>query len=481
MKFWHKISLFSFLVFVVIFNAASILVIERSHNKILSQEINSALSQNMSIHSSIDAIIPILRIYDSLDYEKTVLTNIAKEFVEKNSDQQVYIDITNDKNQSIYSHIDFKMPIQREELSKLAADEIHYILRDIGQRTILFTANITDIHHKSYVFTYMKDVTSLYEDRLEQYRFFAKVDIAACFLYMLIMLFVSRGLTKPIDRLNRTAQGIAQGGFSERVLLKSKDEIGILARNFNEMAAVVEDKIQDLERHNQEKQRFIDNFTHELKTPLTSIIGYANFLRTTKYNEEQFLDGLDVIYTEGKRLESLSHKLMDLISLQEGRGQMVEQDLGSIIVEMKPALEMMAKEKQIDIVLDCVEGGRLLLDKDLIKVLIFNLVDNALKASVLQQSITIRLFNQNNKYVLEVVDQGIGISETHRDNIFEPFYMADKARSRGNQGAGLGLSICQSVARMHGAVIEVASEEHEGTTIRVIFEPSDPKGGGVHE
>jgi len=481
MKFWHKISLFSFLVFVVIFNAASILVIERSHNKILSQEINSALSQNMSIHSSIDAIIPILRIYDSLDYEKTVLTNIAKEFVEKNSDQQVYIDITNDKNQSIYSHIDFKMPIQREELSKLAADEIHYILRDIGQRTILFTANITDIHHKSYVFTYMKDVTSLYEDRLEQYRFFAKVDIAACFLYMLIMLFVSRGLTKPIDRLNRTAQGIAQGGFSERVLLKSKDEIGILARNFNEMAAVVEDKIQDLERHNQEKQRFIDNFTHELKTPLTSIIGYANFLRTTKYNEEQFLDGLDVIYTEGKRLESLSHKLMDLISLQEGRGQMVEQDLGSIIVEMKPALEMMAKEKQIDIVLDCVEGGRLLLDKDLIKVLIFNLVDNALKASVLQQSITIRLFNQNNKYVLEVVDQGIGISETHRDNIFEPFYMADKARSRGNHGAGLGLSICQTVARMHGAAIEVASEENEGTTIRVIFEPIHPKGGGVHE
>ncbi|WP_152391761.1 sensor histidine kinase [Paenibacillus guangzhouensis] len=481
MKFWHKIFLFSFLAFVVIFNAASILVIERSHNKILSQEINGALSQNMSIHSSIDAIVPILRIYDSLDYEKTVLTNIAKEFVEKNSDQQVYIDITNDINQSIYSNVDFKMPIHREELNKLAADEIHYILRDIDQRTILFTANITDIHHKSYVFTYMKDVTSLYEDRLEQYRFFAKVDIAACFLYMLVMLFVSRGLTKPIDRLNRTAQGIAQGGFSERVSLKSKDEIGILARNFNEMAAVVEDKIQDLERHNQEKQRFIDNFTHELKTPLTSIIGYANFLRTTKYNEEQYLDGLDVIYTEGKRLESLSHKLMDLISLQEGRGQLEEQDLRSIITEMKPALEMMAKEKQIDVVLNCVEGGRLLLDKDLIKVLIFNLVDNALKASASQQSITIRLFSQNDRSVLEVMDQGIGISEAHRDNIFEPFYMADKARSRGNQGAGLGLSICQSVARMHGAVIEVASEENEGTTVRVIFESIHPKGGGIHE
>jgi len=469
MKFWLKIFLFSFLVFALIFNAASIMVIERSHGKMLRQEINSALSQNMSIHSSVDAIVPILRIYDSIDYEKTVLTNIANEFVEKNSEQLVYLDIRNDQNRLIFSNTDFSMPIQRDELDDLAANEIRYILQDIDRRTILFTTNITDINHKSYVFTYMKDVTSLYQDRVDQYRFFVKVDLAACFLYLLIMFFVSRGLTKPIDRLNRTAQIIAKGDFSERVKLKSKDEIGILAQNFNDMASVVQDKINELERNNEEKQRFINNFTHELKTPLTSIIGYANFMRTTKYNEELFLDGLDVIYSEGKRLESLSLKLMDLILFQEQSFQMDDYNLGAIVAEIEPALRMKANEKQVAIDIDCEEGN-LKLDKDLIKILIFNLVENAIKASSAQQSIKIRSYWRDEDYVLEVVDHGIGIPKAHLDKIFEPFYMVDKARTKSNHGAGLGLSICQSVASLHDAVIEAVSEENQGTTIAVIFD-----------
>ncbi|WP_234972891.1 HAMP domain-containing protein [Paenibacillus vortex] len=304
MKFWHKIYLSSILSFVFIFNAACIMVIERNHSKMLQQEINSGISQNMNIHSSVNAIVPTLRIYDSIDYEKTVLTNIAKEFVEKNVDQHTYMDIMNDKGQSIFSNMDFKMPSQREELDKLAADEIKYILRDIDGRTLLFTTNITDINHKNYVFTYIKDISFVYQERLAQYSFFIRVDMAAVLLYMIIMFFISRGLTKPIKQLNQTAQIIAKGNFSERVQLKSKDEIGVLARNFNDMAAVVEDKINELELHNQEKQRFINNFTHELKTPLTSIIGYANFLRISKYNKEQLLDGLNVIYYRRKTVGS---------------------------------------------------------------------------------------------------------------------------------------------------------------------------------
>lgn len=475
MKFWQKIYVYSFLVFFIIFNAASILVIERSHNKMLEQEINNALSQNMSIHSSIDAIVPVLRIYDSIDYEETVLTNIASEFVEKNNERDIYLTIVNDTNETIFSNANFKMPANRQELDKLAMDEIMYILRDIDERTMVFTSNMLDVHHKKYVFTYVKDVTPVYKDRLDQYSFFVKVDIAASLLYMVLMFIVSKGLTKPIDRLNQTAQVIAQGDFSERVTLKSNDEIGILACNFNHMASVVEETIHDLERNNHEKERFINNFTHELKTPLTSIIGFSNFLRTTKYNEEQFLDGLNVIYTEGKRLESLSLKLMDLILLQENHYKMEMYDLGAIIAEMQPALELKAKEKNIAIITE-YEEGNLLLEKDLIKVLIFNLVDNALKASEENQHIAIQAYWKDNRYILEVIDEGMGIAKEHLDKIFEPFYMADKARVKRNNGAGLGLSICQNVASIHHAVLEVSSIENEGTTVKVIFDQPDPKG-----
>jgi signal transduction histidine kinase len=476
MKFWQKIYLFSILVFIIIFNVASIMVIERSHNKMLQQEINSALSQNMSIHTSVNAIVPILRIYDSIDYEKTVLTRIANEFVGKNSDGISYLDITNESDHTIFSNTDFEMPKLRNELDELDVDRINYILRDIGPRTILFTSNVTDINHKSYVFTYMKDVTAVYRDRLDQYAFFAKVDLAACVLYMLIMLFVSRGLTRSIDRLNKTAQVIAKGNFSERVRLKSRDEIGVLANNFNDMAYVVEEKINELERNNEQKQRFINNFTHELKTPLTSIIGYANFLRMTKHNEEQLLDGLNVIYTEGKRLETLSLKLMDLIMLQGDQFQMERYDLRQILLEMKPALEMMARDKEVDVVLECEEGV-LLLEKDLIKVLIFNLVDNALKASPQHKTITLRSYWNEDQYVLAVIDEGTGIAKEHQDKVFEPFYMADKARTRSSHGAGLGLSICQGIASIHQATMKISSNEEQGTKVEVLFTPRNDEGG----
>ncbi|MBD8497902.1 sensor histidine kinase [Paenibacillus arenosi] len=476
MKFWKKIYIFSILVFVIIFNAASIMVIERSHNRMLEQEIDSALSQYMSIHSSVNAIVPIVRIYDSIDYEKTVLTRIANEFVRTNKEQRVYLDIRDETNQAVFSNIDFQMPEQRKELDKLGADQINYMLRDIDERTILFTSNMVDVSQTSYLFTYMVDVSSVYQDRVDQYKFFVKVDVAACFLYMLIMFFVSRGLTRSIERLGRTAQVIAQGNFSERVQLQSKDEIGVLADNFNNMAAVVEDKINELERINQEKQRFINNFTHELKTPLTSIIAYASFMRTTKYDEEMFLDGLNVIYSEGKRLEMLSLKLMNLIVLQEDDFELELHDLGAVIAEIKPALDMLAKEKQIAIVTEC-GPGELRLEKDLMKVLIFNLVDNAIKASDKQQTITLQIVWQDGQCVLAVMDQGIGIAKEHQDKIFEPFYMVDKSRTRSGKGAGLGLAICKNVAKVHNANIRVTSNENHGTKVEVVFAPTFPKGG----
>ncbi|WP_337104294.1 sensor histidine kinase [Paenibacillus sp. YIM B09110] len=468
MKFWQKICLFSIITFIVIFNAASIMVIERNHSKMLLQEINNTLSANMSINSSVNAIVPILRIYDSIDYEKTVLTNIAQEFVEKNSGQGNYLEIAGEQNKTIYSNLDFDMPADREEQKGLQPDEIKYILRDIDSRTMLFTTNVTDINQKSYVFTYVKDVTPLYAERVEQYRLFVQIDIAACLLYMIVMFFISKGLTKPIENMVRTAKEIAQGQFSERVQLKSRDEIGILATNFNEMASVVEDKIIELERNNSAQQRFINNITHELKTPLTSIIGYANYMRTTKYDEAAFLEGVNVIYNEGKRLEALSTKLMDLILLTDRNPLMKPDNLKDIVSEMESSLRLIASAKAIELELLC-EDSPLVAEKDLIKVIIFNLVDNAVKASSEKGRVTIRTAKRGDDCVLEVTDEGKGIAEEHIASIFEPFYMADKARTRNNNGAGLGLSICRSIAELHHGVIEVSSELGHGTTIRVIF------------
>lgn len=475
MKFWQKIYLFSILTFVVVFNIASVMVIERNHNKMLQQEINNVLSENMSIYTSVGEVIPIMKVYDSIDYEQTVLTNIAKRFVNKNWDQNAYLQIT-EGNRSVFSNLNFTMPQDRKELHPLNAHEIRYILRDIGNRTLLFTSNLASINGKHYVFTYVKDVTALYDERMDQYLFFVKADIGAVMLYALVMFLISKGLTKPIDRMIRTAKVIAEGRFSERVELKTRDEIGMLGANFNEMAKVVEDKINQLERNNHEKERFIQNITHELKTPLTSIIGYANFLRTTKVEEKQLLDGLDVIYSEAKRLESLSVKLMDLILFRQGHAELKIVQMLEVIREAESSLQMKAAERRLRLDLRCVEG-EVRMDPDLVKVLIYNLVDNAMKASGEAGIITIQSFRGRGSYTLEVHDHGIGIPEEHLPSLFEPFYMVDKARTKSQHGAGLGLSICQSIAEMHGARMEVESTPGEGTTIRTVFPFQDDTGG----
>lgn len=480
MKFWKKIYLFSLLAFVLIFNLSSIIFIERIHSKMLEQEITSTLSENMNIQASVKAIVPIMQIYDSADYEKKVMEQIVNEFISQNRNQPIFIEIHDEDNKLIFSNnANQKLPEEREELDGLQTQEIRYILRDINERTLLFTANLIDVQNKTYLYTYTKDVTPLYEEKMDQYRFFIQMDIIACLLYMLIMFFVSKGLTRPIDKLIQTVKVITQGDFTERVKLKSRDEVGVLANNFNRMADTVENTIKELELHNNEKDRFIQNFTHEIKTPLTSIIGYANYLRVTKYNEVTLVDGLDVISSEARRLESLSFKLMDLILLRDDHFEMVTGNLKEVIDEITPSLKIKALPKGIEIMTEC-ESCTLMLETDLIKLLLTNLVDNAIQASPEHSAIKIRAFNKQEKIYLEVIDQGTGIPVEHLGNIFEPFYMVDKARTRKHNGAGLGLSICQSVASLHRAIIEAQSEAEKGSTLRVIFN-SQTEGKGEQQ
>lgn len=155
MKFWKKIYLFSLLAFVLIFNLSSILFIERIHSKMLEQEIKSTLSENMNIQASVNAIVPIMQIYDSVDYEKKVMEQIVNEFISQNRNQQIFIEIKDEDNKLIFSNnADQKLPEEREELDGLQLEEIRYILRDIDDRTLLFTANLIDVQKKAYLFTY---------------------------------------------------------------------------------------------------------------------------------------------------------------------------------------------------------------------------------------------------------------------------------------------------------------------------------------
>ncbi|WP_032122367.1 HAMP domain-containing sensor histidine kinase [Clostridium amazonitimonense] len=470
MKFWQKIYVFSLLLFILTFNFAGILIIEKFHNEALKREVNRCLSEHLSIYSGINLSIPIndtLRRYSrNISSDDEILYNSINNYYKRNNDENVYIEILGENNKNIFSNINFELPENREELQSLEPNKRQYIIRDIDNNSYIFVTNPININNKIYTFTYVRNISEIYKEKKDQYIFFFNIYILVCVIFMVFMYFISNYITKPIKKLTEATKRISEGNFSEKVKVNSKDELGSLAENFNLMAEVVDEKINELEKNNIEKQRFINNLTHELKTPLTSIIGYADLLRTTKYNEEIFIDGLNFIYKEGKSLEKLSFKLMDLILLNKEDFKLEKQSIKEITLEVKGLLIPKLNKKNINLVIKG-DDFELMMESTLIRVLLSNLIDNAIQASSPNSEVHVSINKE--KYEIEIIDFGIGIPENHLDKIFEPFYIVDKARTRENNGAGLGLSICKGILDIHNGRFKVQSEVTKGTSIKLTF------------
>lgn len=294
-----------------------------------------------------------------------------------------------------------------------------------------------------------------------------KVNLVVSLLLLSITIVLSKWIIKQINRLIQSTQRIAGGYFSKRVKVVSDDEIGSLSKNFNDMAAVVEDKITQLEKNSADKQRFIDNLAHEMRTPLTSIIGYADYLRTTRYDEEIFINSLSYIYEEGKRLEKLAINLMDLIVLRKEDFSMKQENANELLTEMKSSFVPKLEGKGIRLEIEA-ENISIFMDKDLLKILLTNLIDNAIKASKTGDVIFVRACkNAASNVILQIQDQGVGISQEDLPKVFEPFFVADKSRAKA--GVGLGLSLCSEIAKIHHAEIEIKSKLGEGTMVEFTF------------
>ena len=237
----------------------------------------------------------------------------------------------------------------------------------------------------------------------------------------------------------------------------------------------LERSIENLENVAARREEFIGSFAHELKTPLTAIIGYADMLRSKEMAPKSRFTAAGYIFSEGKRLEALSLKLMDIIVA--GRQELepkkfeVGYFLRSIAAVTVPSLS------NDGMTLDMRwEPGEIEVEPDLFKTLMINLVDNARKAS--HKGDVIELFGkaEDGGYALFVRDHGRGIPQEELSRITEPFYMIDKSRSRAQNGAGLGLALCQRIAELHGTKLEYDSEVGKGTTVRILL-----KGGPANE
>lgn len=476
MKLWLKIYLFSLLLLIFTLNIAGFILIQKLHNNVLEKEVNKCIAEQKFVSSQLRMnSISLQKIHSdySLDINMPI-TTLMCEYNSTTNNEDGYrgeIEILNQQDKILYSDVKFPVSDKKDELEELSQGTFKYIIRTLNNKQYLYVSSLINVYNVPIKIHYAKDISNIYNDKMNYYTLFMKLDILICSLFALFMFFISRLITKPIDTLIASTQKISLGQYSERVRIKSKDEFNVLSNHFNIMAQTVEDKINELELSNVEKEAFINNLTHELKTPLTSIIGYANLIRTSKYNEQLFFESANYIYKEGKRLEQMAFKMMNLIYTKNQEFKLTPEKIMRIIYEVEKSLIVKLKDKNIDLI---IEGEECILDleKDLIEMALCNLVENAIKASANNSKIYLKVSDLNNKTSISIIDSGSGMAKEHLDKIWQPFYVVDKARSRKSNGAGIGLSICKKIAGIHNADINIISELGKGTEVTLTFNNS---------
>lgn len=312
-----------------------------------------------------------------------------------------------------------------------------------------------------------RDISPLFEARQTQQQTYQWVFILLTGLCALLSNSMARILTQPLSSLSKASKAISMGKLSCRARVYSGDEVGLVARDFNAMAESLEVNIAALKDSMERQERFMASFAHEVKTPMTSIIGYADLLRGQTLNADEQLQSAHYIVAEGKRLENLSQKLMDILVLKRGEIVLSPIRPAALIQGLCDHLQPLYTARDIMLTCDCEEGV-CRLEPDLIKSLLVNLLDNAQKAMDGQPGeILIGSEMLSDGCRITVRDSGRGIPPAALEHLTEAFYRVDKSRSREQGGVGLGLSLCQEITALHKGNIRFESRVSAGTTVFV--------------
>ncbi len=349
-----------------------------------------------------------------------------------------------------------------EKLKKMQKGNVVWstdMISDIFGNTIYNVAYpmLLDGEVKGYVFggTYTSELTRQIK-KLYLYVFvFLVVGLligyAAIYYYMYEFL-------APINKVNKAARRIAGGNFDERIEFKGNDEIAQLCSSFNVMA-------ESLCEQDKRRKEFTSNISHDLRSPLTSIKGYAEAMTDGTIPPEKYPKYLKIIYSEADRLNNLANSIMDFNTLFASyqNTTLTDYNINTVINEVVLALKERADDKKIKLKIKTEKPEiKVHSDREKIQRVIFNLADNAIKFTE-KGSIEIGSFTKENKAHIYVKDTGIGLSEDEQKRVFERHYKADSSRGIDKNGMGLGLAIVKEIIEWHGENICVRSTPGRGS------------------
>ncbi|MCI8549924.1 MAG: HAMP domain-containing histidine kinase [Lachnospiraceae bacterium] len=455
MKLFHKIFICFVVLFGIAFQVAGYLLISFSYEKVVEQEKRFAVQEfqhNKYIMLSVLYSDSGMAVDNKIDFN-----GYADNF-------SVPVAIYGTDGSCIYSNL--SVPFEPVGLDEIEDSYVAYqINRTATESYILVSGLVSQNEAEMYLVT-ERDVSSVVNSENSMISYFQKIYLLIiCFGFPVILL-LSNLLVHSINKVSKAAKRIAEGRYTERIETSSKDEIGELAANFNHMAENIEENMAELSNQAQQKEEFAANFAHELKTPLTSVIGYADMLYQKNLPRAQVKKAAEYILNEGMRLEALSLKLMDLFVMDKQVFSLEEMSVREIFENLKQGIEPICASCGVQFHMK-VEDGRIKVDYDLFKSIILNLVDNSIKADC--KDIWIAGDAKGGIYRICLEDNGKGIPPEELGRITEAFYMVDKSRARKLHGAGLGMALVSKVIDIHGARMKIESDGKNGTKITLSF------------
>lgn len=289
---------------------------------------------------------------------------------------------------------------------------------------------------------------------------------------ILAMVFVSfrlaRRITAPVVAISTTARRITNGDISQRARIDSKDEIGDLGRSVNEMAGKLQSDIERLRKLERIRSEFLANVSHELRTPIFSIQGFLETLLDGALEDPRVnRDFIEKAHRHAIRLNTLLTDLIDISRIESGEMKMslryfpVEEFLGGVVEDLAP----LAEKRGVTLTrhASVAQGLQIYGDRERLRQVMVNLVDNAVKYTGEGGSVRILASTDGERCTISVEDTGIGIEEEHLPRLFERFYRVNKDRSRDVGGTGLGLAIVKHIVEAHGGRISVQSSVGKGS------------------
>jgi len=327
------------------------------------------------------------------------------------------------------------------------------------------------------ILRYTKDYTELFEIGNE---LVLKIKMFILFMFCILFIFsflLSTKIIIPIIKLNKSTKEISKGNFNVNVPMESNDEIGQLGKSFNIMKDKIKEQIETIERDRDDlikleshRKVFYDNVTHEMKTPLTIIDGYAQMILDEGNSDEKLIiKAASKIKKESNKLHNMVVDILNMSKLESKRVCELKEKLSMAQIIRNICEDMSLKAKKYEIIIEKTleEDIYVYANRDDIWRMLVNIIDNSIKYGNVKSLIRINLFKDNDNCTIILEDEGKGINKEVLQRIFEPFYRGYNSSLSKMEGSGLGLSIVKSIVDKYKGSIDIESEAYKGTKVNI--------------